>query len=52
MDSHNPQPNPMPHLSAFGANAEKWAALLEELNQINVKLEYLRLLLKVGVRRV
>jgi hypothetical protein len=40
-----PQP-PRPGLT----QAERWQALLEQLRTLNAKLEYVRLMLRLGVR--
>lgn len=36
----------------LGTDEAAWAALRDELAQLNVQLEYLKLLLKLGVHRL
>lgn len=38
-------------LGRLGTDEAAWAALRDELAQLNVQLEYLKLLLKLGVHR-
>lgn len=45
---HPQPPRPNPELDAKVA---KWLVLRDELRELNVKLEYTRLMLKLGVRR-
>ena len=48
-----PRPDSVPPTTAFegDALAQRWRALLDELTALNTKLEYLNLMLKLGVRR-
>lgn len=47
-----PRPASAPPSLASNVDPDRWRALLEELTVLNTKLEYLNLLLKLGVRRV
>jgi len=48
-----PQEPPPPRPSSPGdAQSERWQALLVELRTLNARLEYVRLMLKMGVRRL
>ncbi len=42
---------PLQRLAAYNANPAAWQQLIDELTLLNVKLEYLKLMLKLGVRR-
>lgn len=46
-----PKPTPLPHLAAFDSNQAAWKALVDELTLLNVKLEYLKLMLKLRARQ-
>ncbi|HSV71131.1 MAG TPA: hypothetical protein VLI72_13560 [Methylibium sp.] len=52
MDSPSPHPSqPLPP-GLLSTDEEAWGALRDELAELNVQLEYLRLLLKLGVHRL
>ena len=47
-----PQPPRPSHPSSSGlTQAERWQALLVELRTLNAQLEYVRLMLRLGVRQ-
>lgn len=50
MDQPLPPPDPTQPPLDDDARAARWAELLNEMNSLNAQLEYLRLLLRVGVR--
>lgn len=47
-----PPDQPPPPRPAGEAQEQRWQALLEELRTLNARLEYVRLMLKLGVRRL
>lgn len=52
MDSHLPPPSRPQHppLPTVESQQQAWEALRDELLELNGQLEYLRLLLRLGVR--
>jgi hypothetical protein len=46
------EPEPSPQIGHIDADMATWVALRDELTQLNTQLEYLRLLLKLGVYRL
>lgn len=47
-----PRPNPTtPTTHALAHQLERWTRLREELTQLNAKLEYLQLMLRLHARR-
>ena len=46
-----PDPHPQRQPSAGRDLNQAWTALLEDLTELNARLEYLRLMLKLGVRK-
>jgi hypothetical protein len=53
MNTPTPRPSvPQPITGADDARVRSWLRLRSELNELNARLEYLRLMLKLGVRRI
>jgi hypothetical protein len=53
MDAPQPRPSTSDGLPGrLDADEAAWSALRDELAQLNVQLEYLKLLLKLGVHRL
>lgn len=50
MEDQNPSDPNLPPASAADPTAAAWQDLLSELTELHARLEYLRLLLKLGVR--
>ncbi len=50
MEDQNPPNFNLPPSEATDATAAAWQDLLAELTELHARLEYLRLLLKMGVR--
>lgn len=50
MEDQNPPKSNLPPSDAGDATAAAWQDLLAELTELHARLEYLRLLLKMGVR--
>jgi hypothetical protein len=50
MDDQNSPDTDPPQSGATDATAAAWQDLLAELTELHARLEYLRLLLKLGVR--
>jgi hypothetical protein len=50
MEEQNPPKSNPPANDATDATAAAWQDLLGELTELHARLEYLRLLLKLGVR--
>jgi len=49
----NPNPSERPQRSAADeAQARSWLRLRQELAELNARLEYLRLIVSLGVRRI
>jgi len=46
------EPEPTPEPGQIDADVATWVALRDELTQLNAQLEYLRLLIKLGVYRL
>jgi len=55
MNHNNPPPPPVPaHRQSPQATAARqvaWQALLKEVSELHARIEYLSLMLKLGVRR-
>jgi hypothetical protein len=45
------QPDPMPHTAAGELQMHNWLALRRELAELHARLEYLNLILRLGVSR-
>jgi hypothetical protein len=53
MDTPSPHPSEPPHRRvADDAQVRSWLKLREELAELNARLEYLRLIVSLGVRRI
>jgi hypothetical protein len=50
MEEQPPPDSDPPQPGAADSSAASWQALLAELTELHARLEYLRLLLKLGVR--
>ncbi len=50
MEDQNPSDPNQPPASSADPSAAAWQDLLSELTELHARLEYLRLLLKLGVR--
>jgi hypothetical protein len=50
MENQNPSDPNQPPASSTDPSAAAWQDLLSELTELHARLEYLRLLLKLGVR--
>lgn len=53
MNTPTPRPSVPPQITgADDARVRAWLRLRSELAELNARLEYLRLMLKLGVRRI